>query len=182
MIWTPGWPAHGFRLRRGRISLDPNPQLQPASRISQAPPCNVKRVWVTICYWMACRPLRHNRLAVNPLPVMVWNASVRRCVDGVAGLHGGAERTTGSLVVRDCPVSSVFCAICSCMPLLAQDLIRCVMSFQTGFGACSAVPLHPAVTRACPSGQIDWGWAAEAWRHLIFELPYLDGMVCAYGD
>ena len=154
MIWTPGLPAHGFRLRRGRISLDPNPQLQPAGHINQAPPYNVKRVWTTICYGMACRPLRHNRLAVNPLPVMVWSRADPPLCRLRRRSAWRAERTTGSLVVWDCSVSSVFYAICSCMPLLAQDLIPMCHVFSGRFWRPQRVPL-PGCAPSLPV-RADW--------------------------
>ena len=159
--------------------MDPNSHLQPASHISQAPPCNVKRVWTTICYGMACIPLRHNRLAVNPLPVMVWIVPIRRCVDYVAGLHGGLNRRPGrsSCGIVLFLLSPVSCA--ATCPHSCRIPSWCTMSFQAGFGAHSACH-YLAVPRACPSGRIDGVEPAEARRRLIFGPPYLGGVIRAY--
>ena len=123
--------------------------------------------------------LHVDRHAANPLSIVIRDRAGPSLCRRRRRSAWRAERTTGPLVVRDCPVSSVPCAICRYMSSLMQDPVVAYHVFPGRFwrrGACR----YLAVPRACPSGRIGGVEPAEARRRLIFGPPYLGGVIRAY--
>ena len=136
---------------QGRTSSGPSACPPPAGRASQMSSCSVRQILPAACRGAACGPLRH---AANPLSIVIRDRAGPSLCRRRRRSAWRAERTTGPLVVRDCPVSSVPCAICRYMSSLMQDPVVAYHVFPSRFWRSRRVPL-PGCAPSLPV-RADW--------------------------